>query len=182
MSVLKGDRAFIQVYEDTTSVKAGDLIYTEDFPLYVELGPGLIGNIYDGVQRPLEAIKKGVISEEECMFLPFPERKMAFLMPFKKVGEDVKPGDFLGEVEETTIVKHKILVPPDYEGKIVWIASEGEYTVSEKYPRLNLTYKKDLFLFHKWPVSRPYKERLPILEPLVTGQRVIDTLFPIGRC
>jgi V/A-type H+-transporting ATPase subunit A len=183
---LKGDRAFIQVYEDTTSVKAGDLIYTEDFPLYVELGPGLIGNIYDGVQRPLEAIKE----KEGCyirrgVHVPAISRdKKWHFLPSKKNGESVKPGDFLGEVEETTIVKHKILVPPDCEGKILWIAAEGEYTVNEKIATLEFgTQKKDVLMFHKWPVRkpRPYKERLPILEPLVTGQRVIDTLFPIGK-
>jgi V/A-type H+-transporting ATPase subunit A len=183
---LKEDKSYVQVYEDTTSIKAGDLVYTEDYPLYVELGPGLIGNIYDGIQRPLEVIKEkeGCYIRRGVHVSAIDREKKWHFVPLKKSGESANPGDILGEVNETNLVKHKILLPPSYEGKITWIAAEGDYTVSEKIAEVEFdSQKKDVCMFHKWPVRkpRPCKERLQIQSPLVTGQRVIDTLFPIGK-
>ncbi|MCM8773267.1 MAG: V-type ATP synthase subunit A [Candidatus Omnitrophica bacterium] len=183
---LKNDRAYIQVYEDTTLLKAEDPIYSQGFPLYVELGPGLIGTIYDGIQRPLEVIK-----EKEGFFIrrgvhiPALDRKKKWVFtPWVKKDNYIKEGDILGEVEETSLIKHRILCPLGVEGKITWIAHQDAYTIEERIAVIETKGKeKEIFMFHRWPVrkARPYKERLPIDTPLITGQRIIDTLFPVGK-
>jgi V/A-type H+-transporting ATPase subunit A len=183
---LKQDRAFVQVYEDTTSLKAGDLVYTQGYPLYVELGPGLIGTIYDGIQRPLEVIKEkeGVYISRGVHIPPLDRKKKWHFVPVLKSGDFVKAGQILGEVQETALIKHKILLAPDVEGNLKWIAGEGDYSVEEKIALLsNGEVEKEIFMFQRWPVRkpRPYQERMPIVEPLITGQRVIDSLFPIGK-
>jgi V/A-type H+-transporting ATPase subunit A len=183
---LKGDRAFVQVYEDTTSVKAGDLVYTEGYPLFVELGPGLLGTIYDGIQRPLEVIKgkEGVYINRGVHISALDRQKKWHFIPLVKNGDDLKGGDIIGEVQETALIKHKILLAPDIKGKIKWLCQEGDYSLEEKVALLeDGEQAKDVFMFQRWPVRkpRPYKERLPVNEPLITGQRVIDTLFPVGK-
>lgn len=183
---LNKDKAFVQVYEDTTSVKAGDPVYSDGYPLSVELGPGLLGNIYDGIQRPLESIRKsqGYFVKRGVHLPPLDKTKKWNFKPIKKLGDLVSGGDILGEVQETSLIKHKILVPPTNKGKIIWLANEGSYSLEEKIAVLEDEDKKiDLFLSHKWPVrlGRPYKQRLAISEPLITGQRVIDTLFPVAK-
>lgn len=183
---LKGDRAYVQVYEDTTSIKAGDSVYSENYPLYVELGPGLMGNIYDGIQRPLEVIreKEGFYIRRGVHVPALNRDKKWHFVPSVKKGDFVKAGGVLGNVQETNIIQHKILVPPQLEGKLIWMAQEGDYLLDEKIGLIeNNGEEKEIFMYQKWPVRkpRPYIERLPIKEPLITGQRVIDTLFPIGR-
>lgn len=183
---LKEDKAYVQVYEDTTSLKAGDLVYTQGYPLYVELGPGLIGTIYDGIQRPLEVIKEkeGVYISRGVHIKPLDRQKKWHFVPQSKSDEVVKAGQILGEVQETALIKHKILLPPDIAGRLKWVAQEGDYSLEEKIALLaNGEEEKEIFMFQRWPVRkpRPYKERLPIVEPLITGQRVIDTLFPVGK-
>ncbi|PIV38876.1 MAG: V-type ATP synthase subunit A [Candidatus Omnitrophica bacterium CG02_land_8_20_14_3_00__42_8] len=183
---LKDDKASIQVYEDTTSLKAGDLIYTQGFPLYVELGPGLLGNIYDGIQRPLEILKEkeGFYINRGVHVSALDKKKKWHFAPLKKEGDYIKPGEAIGQVQETHLIKHKILVPPDADGKIKWIAKEGEYSLEEKIAVLiEKDSEKEIFMYQKWPVRRPrpYRERLPVNEPLITGQRVIDTLFPVAK-
>lgn len=183
---LKENRAFVQVYEDTTSLKAGDLVYTQGFPLYVELGPGLLGTIYDGIQRPLEVIrtKEGYFISRGVHVPALNRTKKWHFIPLKKEGEAVKPGEILAEVQETSLIKHKILLPPQWEGKIKWIAKEGDYSLEERIALLESgAVDKEVFMYQRWPVrkDRPYQERLPIQEPLITGQRVIDTLFPVGK-
>jgi len=183
---LKDDKAFIQVYEDTTSLKAGDFVYTQGSPLYVELGPGLLGNIYDGIQRPLEALK-----EEEGFYInkgihvTALDRKIKWhFKPLKKEGDCIKCGEVIGEVQETILIKHRILVPPDTGGKIKWIAEEGEYSLDERIAVLyEKESEKEVLMYQKWPVRkpRPYRNRVAVTEPLITGQRVIDTLFPVGK-
>jgi len=183
---LKNDKAYIQVYEDTTSIKTGDPIFTQGFPLYVETGPGLIGNIYDGIQRPLE-----VIRQEEGYFIrrgvhakALDRNKKWRFVPTKKIGTEINPGEIIGEVQETFLVKHKVMLPPKNRGKLKWIAPEGDYTIEEKIAVLQVEEKNiDVCLLQKWPVRepRPLKTKLAITEPLLTGQRVIDTLFPIGK-
>lgn len=183
---LKEDRAHVQVYEDTTSLKAGDLVYTQGFPLYVELGPGLIGNIYDGIQRPLEVIKEkqGFYINRGVHVNALDRDKAWHFVPIKKTGDYVKPGHVIGEVQETGFVKHKIMAPPDMEGSIKWIIGEGKYSLNERIALIEKEgSEKEIFMYQRWPVRqpRPYSVRLAITEPLITGQRAIDTLFPIGK-
>ncbi|HOW42087.1 MAG TPA: V-type ATP synthase subunit A [Candidatus Omnitrophota bacterium] len=183
---LKGDHAYVQVYEDTTSVKAGDLVYTEGFPLFAELGPGLIGTIYDGIQRPLQVIqeKEGVFIKRGVHVTALDRQKRWHFVPLAKDGDMLAAGAVIGEVQEAQLIKHKILVPPDAQGKVVWSAREADYTLEEIICKLEHNGQvRELSMFQRWPVRkpRPYKERLPIAEPLITGQRVIDTLFPIGK-
>ncbi len=183
---LKKDRAFVQVYEDTTSLKAGDLVYSEGFALYVELGPGLLGNIYDGIQRPLQVIKEkeGVYISRGVHVTPLDHQKKWHFVPSVKTGDMLSPGQVLGDVQEAPLVKHKVLLVPDAQGKLNWIAPEGEYCLDDKIASLtDGDTEKEIFMFQRWPVRkpRPYKERMPVDEPLITGQRVIDTLFPIAK-
>ncbi|MFA5388515.1 MAG: V-type ATP synthase subunit A [Candidatus Omnitrophota bacterium] len=183
---LKEDKAYIQVYEDTTSLKAGDIVYTQGFPLYVELGPGLLGNIFDGIQRPLEVLKeKEGFYISRGVHVPALDRKKKWdLRLLKKQGDHVKQGEAIGEVQETFLIKHRILVPPGIQGTVKWIVPEGGYSLDEKIAVVSdKDSEKEIFMYQKWPVRRPrpYGERTPISEPLITGQRVIDTLFPVGK-
>jgi V/A-type H+/Na+-transporting ATPase subunit A len=183
---LKDEYAFVQVYEDTTSVKAGDLVYTEGYPLYVELGPGLLGNIYDGIQRPLEVIRdqQGVYISRGVHVNPLDLSKKWHFKPVLASGDTVAAGAILGEVQETTLTVHKILIPPDVSGKIKHISPEGDYTVVDPICVIEAGGKEtEISMRQKWPVRkpRPYLEKLNLGEPLITGQRVIDTLFPIAK-
>jgi V/A-type H+-transporting ATPase subunit A len=181
------EKAYLQVYEDTTSLKAGDFVYTQGFPLYVELGPGLIGQIYDGIQRPLEVLreKEGCYINRGVHVSALDKQKKWHFWPLGKEGDRVQGGEIAGEVQETPLLKHKIMVPPGLEGRIRWIAGEGDYTVEEKIAVLENDegIQKEISMYQKWPVRkpRPYQEKLGIIEPLITGQRVIDTLFPVGK-
>jgi V/A-type H+-transporting ATPase subunit A len=183
---IKADRAFIQVYEDTTSLKAGDLIYTQGTPLYVELGPGLLGNIYDGIQRPLEVIreKEGFYIQKGVHVEALDRKKKWRFLPRRQAGDDVKAGAAIGEVKETGLITHKILIPPAINGLLKWIAPEGDYSLCEKIAVVSKDgIDMDIFMYQRWPVrkSRPYGERVGVSEPLITGQRVIDTLFPVAK-
>jgi len=179
---MRGDRASIQVYEETTGIGPGEPVYTTGEPLSVELGPGLIESMFDGIQRPLNAImekvgdflKKGV----EVPSLDR-EKKWAFV-PEAKVGDKVSAGDVLGTVKETNIVLHKIMVPHGIEGTVKEI-KEGEFTIVETI--CTLEDGKELIMLQKWPVrrQRTYKTKINPDEPLITGQRVIDTFFPIAK-
>jgi V/A-type H+/Na+-transporting ATPase subunit A len=183
---LKEDHAYIQVYEDTTSLKAGDPVYTQGFPLYVELGPGLLGNIYDGIQRPLEEIQKqeGFYIKRGVHAAALDRSKRWHFIPLKKEGEAVHAGEFLGQVQEAALIVHKIMVPPETQGVIKWLAPEGDYTIEERIALIeDQEQGKEVHMYQRWPVRkpRPYQERLPTNEPLITGQRVIDTLFPVAK-
>ena len=183
---LKSDKAFVQVYEDTTSIKAGDPVYTQGFPLYAELGPGLIGNIYDGILRPLEVIqeKEGYFISRGVHVSSIDRKKKWQFKPMVKANSHVKGGTIIGAVPETALIKHKILIPSDIEGKLTWIVGDGLYSLDEKIAVVETKNgPKEIFMYQRWPVRkpRPYKERLNITEPMITGQRVIDTLFPVGR-
>lgn len=183
---LHEDVATIQVYEETVGVRSGDVIYGTGMPLSVELGPGLLGRIYDGIQRPLE-----VLAERSGSFIqrgvtaPALDRDHRWsFMPMAKVGAVVHGGDILGTVPETPLVEHRIMVPPDLTGKLVWIAPAGDYAVVEPIARLaTATGEQDLTMMQRWAVraSRPIAQRLSSQIPLITGQRVIDTLFPICK-
>ncbi|MDD5173313.1 MAG: V-type ATP synthase subunit A [Candidatus Omnitrophota bacterium] len=183
---IKADRAFIQVYEDTTSLKAGDFIYTQGTPLYVELGPGLLGNIYDGIQRPLEIIKEreGFYIQKGVHIEALDRKKKWRFLPRRKAGDNLRSGEQIGEVQETDLIMHKILIPPAISGSLKWLAPEGDYSLLEKIAVVTKGgVDIDIFMYQRWPVrkSRPYGERLTVNEPLITGQRVIDTLFPVAK-
>ena len=182
---MRGDKASIQVYEETTGIGPGDEVYTTGAPLSVELGPGMIEQMFDGIQRPLvglrdeagDFLKRGVIVN------PLNREKKWEFKKVAKVGDTVEAGDILGTVEETAVVTHKIMVPNGIKGKIKDI-KEGSFTVEETIAVIE-TEKGDenLTMIQKWPVrkGRPYKKKIDPKEPLVTGQRVIDTFFPITK-
>ena len=183
---MREDMASIQVYEDTAGLGPGAPVVTTGAPLSVELGPGLIENIYDGIQRPLEVLfNKYGSSIQKGVEAPSLDRdKKWYFEAWATIGDELEAGDVLGFVQETVVVQQKIMVPYGVKGTVVSIAS-GEYTVEETICKLKLEdgTEKELTLMQKWPVrvARPYKEKLMPDMPLVTGQRVIDTFFPIAK-
>ncbi|MBP7051671.1 MAG: V-type ATP synthase subunit A [Phycisphaerae bacterium] len=184
---LEADSAVVQVYEDTTGIAPSDPVYGTGMPLSVELGPGMVGTIYDGIQRPLEAIR--AISDiyiRRGITVPSLNREKKWhFVPSAKAGDRLAGGAILGTVQETGNVLHKILVPPGDEGVLESIVAEGDYTVEDRIAVLKTPdgRTQDLFLMHRWPirVQRPVRSRLALDIPLVTGQRVIDTLFPAAK-
>ncbi|MHB0856986.1 MAG: V-type ATP synthase subunit A [Anaerolineae bacterium] len=178
--------ATIQVYEETSGVRPGDAIYGTGLPLSVELGPGVIGRIFDGIQRPLEILaeKSGTFIQRGVTAPALDRtRKWAF-QPVVSEGDAVHPGTILGTVPETALVEHRVMVPPDLAGTLTWIAPAGEYTVMEPIARLRTSSgERELTMLQRWPVrtKRPIAHRLSPEAPLITGQRVIDTFFPIAK-
>jgi V/A-type H+-transporting ATPase subunit A len=179
---VQGDDAVIQVYEDTTGLRVGEPVYPTGNPLVAELGPGLIGSIFDGIQRPLPEIGllTGIMLSKGVKEPPLPRNKKWTFKPLVKHGDEVSEGDFIGVIEETKRVKHYIMVPPGVKGKVNYIAPEGDYTIIDTIATIGNT---DLKMLQKWPVRkpRPYLEKHDVSEPLITGQRVIDFLFPLGK-
>ena len=180
------DEASIQVYEETSGLRPGEPVESMEVPLSVELGPGLITSIYDGIQRPLDDIMKVAGSNNLKRGVEVPalkrDKKWNFV-PTAKVGDELEGGDVLGTVQETIVVTQKIMVPPNMKGTLKEIKS-GEFTVDETIAVLSTANgDKELTLMQHWPVrrGRPYKKKLPPAKPLVTGQRVIDTMFPIAK-
>ena len=184
---LTGDVAFIQVYESTSGLRPGEPVIGTGQPLSVLLGPGIIGKIYDGIQRPLEEIakKSGAFISKGIATTPIDLKKKYHFKPSLKTGENVKAGTILGTVEETPLLTHSILVPPDSRGgKLMDISPEGDYDLEQVISTLeNNGTKSQMKMYHKWPVRkpRPYTERFDPTVPLITGQRVIDTYFPIAK-
>lgn len=183
---LRGDKASIQVYEETQGIGPGDAVYSTGAPLSVELAPGLIESIFDGIQRPLtilhsvsgDRITRGIDVKSLDR-----EKKWKF-HPVANKGDKLQAGDQLGYVQENDIIRHKIMVPAGSGGEVIDIY-EGEFTIEQTIAKIKLDIGeiKELSMLQKWPVrkGRPYKEKLPPSEPMVTGQRVIDTFFPIAR-
>lgn len=184
---LKGDRASIQVYEETGGLMPGDPVIATGEPLSVELGPGLLTAIYDGIQRSLDKIReeagdwitrgitiRGLDHEKEWNFRPVAAE-----------GMKVSGGEILGEVPETEVIVHKVMVPPGVEGKITWVIDEGLYNIDTVIARVKEPSgeTRELCMYHSWPVRkpRPVAEKRAPEEPLLTGQRVIDAFFPIGK-
>ena len=183
---LKGDTASIQVYEETSGLKPGEPVVGTGAPLSIELGPGLIEQIYDGIQRPLNIIE----SETQSPYIPrgitLPaldrEKKWGF-EPRVKAGEDVEPGAILGVIRETVLVEHRVILPPGISGKVKDIKS-GTFTVEDVITVIEGDDRAhEVRMLQRWPVRqpRPVSRRLPPVVPLLTGQRVIDTFFPIAR-
>lgn len=183
---LRRDRASIQVYEETSGLGVGDKVISTGEPLSVELAPGLIGGIYDGIQRPLEKIVQlyGDRITRGLKVDHIDRKKLWAFKPTKKVGDYVESGDVLGVVDETPIVKHKILVPYGVKGKLTAV-NEGEFNITQTVAEVKTESGevKSLCMLTRWPVrkARPYKEKQTPDMPMVTGQRVIDTLFPIAK-
>ena len=184
---MTGDRASIQVYEETSGLGPGAEVVTTGAPLSVELGPGLIESIYDGIQRPLEEIRSmaGAHIPRGSQAPPLPEDKKWDFTPVAKPGDAVVAGDVLGTVPETTSVLHKIMVPHRMDGTVEWVAEAGEYTIRDVIAKVRLAdgSLKELTMVQKWPVrvGRPYRRKFPPSAPLQTGQRVIDTMFPVAK-
>ena len=183
---LNEDRATIQVYEETSGIGPGESVYTTGMPLSVELGPGLIKSIYDGIQRPLDIIfnKEGAFIARGVEVDSLDREIEWNFKPSTKKGDNVSSGDCIGTVKETSIITHHVLVPIGIEGKIENI-SEGNFKITETIARIKDESGKihEVQMLQKWPVRkmRPYKEKMPPTEPLITGQRVIDTFFPIAK-
>ena len=183
---IRGDKASIQVYEETSGIGPGDPVVTTGEPLSVELGPGLIESMFDGIQRPLDAFMEAAQSSFLTKGISVPslnrDKKWAFI-PTVKVGDEVSAGDIIGTVQETTVVLHKIMVPYGISGKVKSI-NEGEFTVEETVCVVETeTGDREVSLMQKWPVrkGRPYASKLNPVAPMVTGQRVIDTFFPVAK-
>ncbi len=184
---LTGDVAFIQVYESTSGLKPGEPVVGTGNPLSVLLGPGIIGQIYDGIQRPLKELSKksGSFIGRGITTTPVDMTKKYHFVPTVSVGDEVEAGNILGTTKESELIEHKIMVPPDNPGgKITNIVGEGDYDLETEIA----TVEKDgnssiLKMYHKWPVRkpRPYRERYDPTVPLLTGQRVIDTFFPMAK-
>ncbi|NLN63897.1 MAG: V-type ATP synthase subunit A [Clostridiaceae bacterium] len=180
------DEAIVQVYESTAGLKPGEPVISTGKPLSVMLGPGIIGNIFDGIQRPLvkireksgEFIRRGMSVTQLELDRKWPVKMLV------KAGDRVEPGTKIAEVQETEVVKHFVLVPPDIRGEVIDVAKDGEYTLCQPILKIQCgPSEKEVTMVQEWPVRkpRPYRSRLELNKPLVTGQRVIDTLFPIAK-
>ncbi len=183
---MHGDRASIQVYEETAGIGRGDRVVSTGAPLSVELGPGLLTNIYDGIQRPLETLRRKIGSNlARGVDEPALDRDRVWhFEAAMKFGDKVSPGDVYGTVQENDVILHKIMAPPKTEGTIVDLRS-GDFKVTDRIGKIKYADGTiaDITLMQKWPVrfSRPYREKLPPVDPMITGQRVIDALFPIAK-
>jgi len=182
---MRGDQASIQVYEDTVGLGPGEPVYTTGEALSVELGPGLLESMFDGIQRPLDAMrdKTGDFLDRGVEVNPLSRDRIWHFTPRKKVGDKVAPGDIIGVVQETSVIEHRILVPYCVEGELTYI-QEGDYKVTDKVAEVKTSKgNKEVTLMQKWPVrkARPIKQKLNPVAPMVTGQRVIDTFFPVTK-
>lgn len=183
---LIGDQATIQVYEDTTMLKPGAPVKRTGAPLSVWLGPGLVGNIYDGIQRPLPGIQahSGAWIRRGEKVDPLDSVKKWTFEPMVSVGDDLMPGQAIGKVVETPLVNHLVMIPPDLSGRVKKIVNKGDYSILEPIALIEKAGElHELTMVQRWPVRlpRPIQERLRIIQPLITGQRIIDTFFPIGK-
>ncbi len=184
--LLEHDLATIQVYEETVGLRPGDPLLASGSPLAVTLGPGLLGNIFDGIQRPLAAVYEqgGIYLRRGIRTPPLPERRWAFT-PKVQLDDVLAGGDLIGTVPETTLIEHRVLTPPGVQGRVTFVAAAGEYGLDDPIARLVDVdgHEHVVKLAQRWPVrrERPVAERLDADLPLITGQRVLDTFFPIAK-
>jgi V/A-type H+-transporting ATPase subunit A len=184
---LNGDIITAQVYEETSGMRPGAPMFGTGLPLSVELGPGLLKSIFDGVQRPLPLIEmqSGSFIGRGMRLDPLYRKDRWKYTPKVKVGDEVKGGSILGVVMETDTFEHRIMVPPDLSGTVTLVAAAGEYTIEDPIVRIRLASgeERELTMLQRWPVRRPrpYKSRLGVNTPLITGQRVLDTFFPVAK-
>lgn len=188
-----GDQASIQVYEETAGLGPGEPVESTGFPLSVELAPGLMSNVFDGIQRPLEVIREmtGDNIQRGVEVSSLDHEKMWHFVPREDLPEALQAGDILGTVKETKIIDHHIMIPPDVQGELelLELVSEGDYKITDRIARVRGKNARgevqefDLTMIQRWPVrrSRPHRGKLAPGEPLITGQRVIDTFFPITQ-
>ena len=181
---LEGDKATVQVYEDTTGLRPGEKVMNTKRPLSMQLGPGLLTSIYDGIQRPLDVLREqsGDFISRGKIIPALDQTKKWEFVPIKKKGDSVSPGEIIGEVQETPLIVHKIMVPYNVEGMITGI-SEGKFTVNDVVATVQNGIKTDIGLSSWWTVRtpRPVLRKLSPEEPLLTGQRVLDTFFPVAK-
>lgn len=182
---LEGDKATIQVYEDTTGLRPGEKVINTKRPLSIQLGPGLLTSIYDGIQRPLNILreKSGDFISRGIFIPALDEQKKWEFIPTKKSGTSVTQGEIIGEVQETPLISHKIMVPYGVNGQLTDI-KEGMYTVNDNVAKIKTNGKTvDVGLSTWWSVRvpRPVLSKLPPISPLLTGQRVLDTFFPLAK-
>ena len=184
---LSSDTSTIQVYEETEGLRPGEAVEGTGAPMSILLGPGIMDNIFDGIERPLKELEKldgSFIARGSKIPLLSETRKWKTHVTVN-VGDTLTGGAVIAECEETLSVTHRSMVPPDVSGEVIWCAPDGEYTIVEPIVRLHLAdgSERELFLAQKWPIRqpRPAAERLPMSVPLITGQRVIDTLFPVAK-
>ncbi|HID46673.1 MAG TPA: V-type ATP synthase subunit A [Chromatiaceae bacterium] len=184
---LDGDRALIQVYESTEMLRPGEGVTPLGYPLSVELGPGLLGGIFDGIQRPLKNLRDQAGDHiPRGLDVPVLDRDKLWSFtpnPELKAGQEIRGGILLGKVQETASIEHRILAPPDISGELVELAGAGDYNLRQVIARIHtpLNGIRELKLFHRWPVRipRPYARRHEGVAPLLTGQRILDTFFPL---
>jgi V/A-type H+-transporting ATPase subunit A len=178
--------ATVQVYEDTTGLTPGAPVYAAGLPLYVELGPGLVGGIFDGIQRPLEALAQlsGDFIRRGAAAQSLDRQRAWTFTPSLEAGALVAGGEILGTTQETGSIEHRVLVPPEVSGRVTWIAGAGTYRLPDPIALVEQHgAAREVYLWHRWPVRRrrPYRRRWSPSTPLLTGQRVIDTFFPLVR-
>lgn len=183
---LEKDTLTIQVYEETSGMRPGAPVYGSGMPLSVELGPGLIGSIFDGIQRPLPVMERrsGSFIGRGVSLTPLYRKGRWNFTPLLQAGDEVHGGEILGTVPETPAIEHCIMVPPDLAGTLTWVAPAKPYSIEEPIARLRTEAgEQEITMFQRWPVRRPrpYQARLDQSEPLITGQRVLDTFFPLAK-
>ncbi len=180
------EAAIVQVYEDTTGLKLDEPVEGTGGPLCITLGPGIISNIFDGIQRPLVDIRDhfGAFIGKGVDFSPLDKDKKWKVTFLKKAGDEVKAGDIFAAAPETSLIEHKLMIPNGIAGKISWTAQDGEYTINDILVKIDTNSgEKELTMCQKWPIKheRPYAERQPISKPLITGQRIMDSMFPLAK-
>lgn len=183
---LNGNMITIQVYEETSGMHPGAPVFGTGLPLSVELGPGLLRSIFDGIQRPLPVIemRTGSFISRGVHLTPLYRKDRWEFTPIMKEGTVVTGGEIIGTVPETPSIEHRVMIPPDISGTVTWVASAKAYTIIEPIARVKTADgEKELTMLQRWPIRRlrPYKTRLDQSIPLITGQRVLDTFFPLGK-
>ena len=183
---LNGDTITIQVYEETSGMRPGAPVFGTGLPLSVELGPGLLRSIFDGVQRPLPMIemRRGSFIRRGLHLTPLYRKDRWSFTPQVKVGDQVSGGAILGTVPETQSLEHRVMVPPDLQGTLTWVAPANKYTIEEPIARLKTDQGEvEITMLQRWPVRRPRpsRSRQGKAGPLITGQRVLDTFFPLAK-
>jgi V/A-type H+-transporting ATPase subunit A len=183
---LEGEIITVQVYEETSGMRPGAPVFGTGLPLSVELGPGLLRSIFDGIQRPLPVMemRSGSFIRRGVRLTPLYRKDRWHFTPQVKEGTQVRGGAILGVVPETEVIEHRVMVPPDVRGTLTWIAPEGEYTIDEPVARLSSDgQERELTMLQRWSVrrARPYRQREEQDQLLITGQRVLDTFFPLAK-